>query len=31
VRVAVIPEAHHVTALARPDDVNRELLDFLTG
>jgi pimeloyl-ACP methyl ester carboxylesterase len=31
VRVAVIPEAHHITALARPDDVNRELLDFLTG
>jgi pimeloyl-ACP methyl ester carboxylesterase len=27
--VIVVPEAHHITALARPDIVNRELMRFL--
>ena len=30
-RVAVIPDAHHIAALAQPEAVNRELLGFLAA
>ncbi len=30
-RIALIPDAHHITALAQPGLVNRELLDFFSA
>lgn len=30
-RIVVVPEAHHIAALARPDIVNRELIRFLAA
>ena len=31
VEVALIPEAHHITALSQPEKVNRKLLQFFEG
>ncbi|HZI08727.1 MAG TPA: alpha/beta hydrolase [Archangium sp.] len=30
-RGEIVPGVHHLAALARPDDVNRRLLEFLRG
>jgi pimeloyl-ACP methyl ester carboxylesterase len=29
--IEIIPDAHHITALAQPDKVNQRILQFLAG